>query len=96
MLLLSRDDAYTYLNKCLVAEITATIRGIPVEVRLGKPEGLPKSCVANFDNLHTVVLSALKEHIGRLAPHRVSEVKQSLGYALDWPELDADEAGWRR
>ena len=35
VLLLSRNDAYQYLSKFVVAEITTTIRTIPVEVRLG-------------------------------------------------------------
>lgn len=38
VLLLSRDSAYAYLNKFLVAEITTTRREIPVEVPLGRGE----------------------------------------------------------
>ena len=49
--LLSRDDAYTYLNKVIAAEVTTTIRDIPVEVLLGPREGLRKTCVVNCDNL---------------------------------------------
>jgi len=47
VLLLSRDDAYSYLNKFIVVEITTTIRNIPIEVPLGRAEGLAKPCVAN-------------------------------------------------
>ncbi len=54
VLLLSRNDAYQYLNKFIVAEITTTIRAIPVEVKLGRKEGLPSACVANLDNVRTV------------------------------------------
>ena len=32
VMLLSRPDAYGYLNKFIVAEITNRIRGIPVEI----------------------------------------------------------------
>lgn len=42
VLLLSRNDAYQYLSKFIVAEITTTIRAIPVEVRVGRREGLPE------------------------------------------------------
>ena len=84
---MSRNHAYTYLNKFVVAEITTTIRGIPVEVPLGKSEGLPKPCAANLDNIHTVLRGALKEHAGRLSPRRAPEVKRALGYALAWAEL---------
>jgi len=87
VLLLSRADAYSYLTKFIVAEITTTVRGIPVEVHLGKSEGLPKPCVANFDHLRTVLARALKERAGRLTPRRISEVKVALGYAFNWPEL---------
>ena len=51
VLLLSRNDAYQYLGKFVVAEIATTIRAIPVEVRLGSREGLSLPCVANLDNL---------------------------------------------
>ena len=59
VLLLSRNDAYSYLNKFVVAEITTTIRNIPVEIPFGRREGLPRPCVANCDNLRTVPRQAL-------------------------------------
>lgn len=71
----------------IVAEVTATVRAIPQEVRLGRREGLPRACVANFDNVHVVAKSRLVERIGRLALERRPEAKRALGYALDWPEL---------
>ena len=89
VLLLSRDDAYTYLNKFVAAEITTTIRKIPVEVPLGKAEGLKKSCVANCDNLRTIARTALRERAGILPLRRHAEVKQAVGYALAWEELIA-------
>jgi mRNA interferase MazF len=87
VLLLSRTAAFEYLSRVVVAEITTTIRGIPEEVRLGKREGLARPSVANLDNLHLIAKSRLRELIGFLAPARSREVKRSLGYALDWPEL---------
>ena len=87
VLLLTRDDAYAYLNKFVVAEITTTIRNIPVEVRLGKRDGLPISCVANCDNLRTVGHAALVERISRVSALRQVEVKRAVGYAFGWDEL---------
>ncbi len=87
VLLLSRDDAYQVLNKFIMAEITTTIRGIPVEVPLGSPEGLPHRCVANCDNLQTVARSWLVKRLGVLAEWRHHEVKRAVGYALAWEEL---------
>jgi mRNA interferase MazF len=51
VVLLSRDSAYSLLNKVIVAEVTSTVRDIPVEVRLGPREGLPQRSVANLDNV---------------------------------------------
>lgn len=87
VLLLSRDDAYSYLNKFIAAEITTTIRGIASEVLLGEAEGLPKACVANFDNLRMVPRDSLSRLAGRLLPARRIEAKRALGAALGWREL---------
>jgi mRNA interferase MazF len=87
VLLLSRDDAYSYLNKFVVAEITTVIRAIPVEVLLGKREGLPRSCVANCDNIRTIPRQALVERISSLPRGRVFEVKRAVGFAFGWREL---------
>ena len=87
MLLLSREQAYSYLNKFLVVEITSTVRQIAQEVPLGRSEGLKAKCVANCDNIRTVPRSALTERIGRLSPARCAELKRALGHAFGWDEL---------
>ena len=87
VLLLSRNDAYQYLGKFVVAEISTTIRAIPVEVRLGSREGMSSPCVANLDNLRTAARQWLDSRAGSLAPSRHDEVKRALGYALGWDEL---------
>jgi mRNA interferase MazF len=87
VLLISRNDAYSYLNKFVAVEITSTIRHIAVEVPLGRGEGLLTKCVANCDNLRTVLRSSLTERIGQLSPRRYAELKRALGHALAWDEL---------
>jgi mRNA interferase MazF len=87
VVLLTRTAAYEYLTKVVVAEVTTTIRGIPQEVPLGRSEGMRQRCVANLDNVHVILKSALRERAGALAPKRQREVKRALGYALDWAEL---------
>jgi mRNA interferase MazF len=87
VLLLSRNDAYRYLSKFVVAEITTIIREIPVEVRVGIREGLPSPCVANLDSVRTVARQWIDSRAGSLAPLRRREVKRALGYALGWDEL---------
>jgi mRNA interferase MazF len=87
VLLLSRDDAYNYLNKFIVAEITTTVRAIPVEVKLGRREGLPSACVVNLDNIRTAPREWFESRAGVLAMSRHREVNRALGYALEWNEL---------
>ena len=91
VLLLSRDSSYGVLNKVLVAEVTSTVREIPVEVHLGPREGLSQRSVANLDNIHVVARRDLASRIGRVPASRVGEVKRALGYVLDWPELKYGE-----
>lgn len=87
VLLLSRDDAYGYLHKFIAAEITTTVRNIPVEVPVGPAEGLPKRSVVNCDNLRTIARSSLVKRLGSLRRTRQPEVKRAVGYALAWEEL---------
>jgi mRNA interferase MazF len=87
VLLLSRNDAYSYLSKFVVAEITSTIRQIPSEVLLGEEEGLPNSCVANCDNLRMVAKRSLTNRAGRISPNRWIDVKRAVGAAFGWREL---------
>jgi mRNA-degrading endonuclease toxin of MazEF toxin-antitoxin module len=87
VMLLSRDRAYSYLNKYLAVEITSTVRNIAQEVPLGRGEGLKVKCVANCDNIRTIPRSVLTERIGRLSPTRYAELKRALGHTLGWDEL---------
>lgn len=87
VLLLSRNQAYSYLNKFIVAEVTTRVRGIPVEVPVGPPEGMDKPCAVNCDNIHTVSKDRLHTRIGSLAANRRVEVKRAFGYATGWLEL---------
>jgi mRNA interferase MazF len=87
VLLLSRSGAYQYLSRVLAVEVTTKIRTIPQELCLGRREGMPRSCVANFDNLRAVPVSMLVERIGGLSAARIARAKHALGYAVGWIEL---------
>jgi mRNA-degrading endonuclease toxin of MazEF toxin-antitoxin module len=87
VLLLTRSAGYAYLSRALVVEITTHVRHIPVEVPLGRAEGVARPSVANFDSIHVVPLASLTKRIGALAPRRLTEAKRALGYVLDWSEL---------
>ncbi len=87
VMLLSRTPAYTYLNKVIVVEVTATARDIPQEIVVDEVEGLARPSVVNFDNIHVIAKARIGARLGSLDPRRVREAKRALGYALDWPEL---------
>ena len=87
VLLLSRNGAYQYLSRVLVVEVTTVLRAIPQELVLGRREGMPQRCVANFDNLRAVPVSKLVERIGGLTAARIVEVKKAFGHAVGWIEL---------
>ena len=54
VLLLTRNAAYPVSTSDTVAPLTTTIRDIPVEVRLGPQQGLPREYVVNLDEIQTV------------------------------------------
>ena len=87
VLLLSRDQVYRVLKRATVAEISTTIRNIPVEVELGPAEGLTRASVANVDNIHAVAISRLSSKIGELPVERALEVERALGFAFDIDRL---------
>jgi mRNA interferase MazF len=51
VVMLSRDSVLPRLTTILVAPVTTMVRDIPTELRLDRAHGLPRSCVANFDNI---------------------------------------------
>lgn len=82
VLLLSRNEAYAVRNAVTVAEITTTIRGIPVEVPLGTEDGLPKKCVVNLDTVVTIKKESLKERITMLSADKIEQVNTALKFSL--------------
>lgn len=80
-LVLTRDAAIPAMGQVVVASLTTKIRHIPIEVRLGTDDGLPRECVVNFDNLRTVSCSLLSEPIATLSGPRMHEVCRALAIA---------------
>ncbi|HYN18852.1 MAG TPA: type II toxin-antitoxin system PemK/MazF family toxin [Actinomycetes bacterium] len=81
-ILLSRDQAYSVRTSVTVVPITGRARGIAVEVPLEPGDGVPRSCVANTDNITTVEKSRLIKRIGRLPPDKLRAVEDALRFAL--------------
>ena len=82
VVLLSRDEAYRVRDAVTVAEVTQTIRNIPVEVPLTKEDGLMKKCVANLDMIITIRKSLLVERICLLKQEKISSVGKAIKFAL--------------
>ncbi|MFH1353187.1 MAG: type II toxin-antitoxin system PemK/MazF family toxin [bacterium] len=83
VVLLSRDAAYIVRNAVTVAEITTTIRNIPVEVPLGPAEGLPKKCVANLDTILTIRKERIDTKITNLPQNKINDIDKAIKFALD-------------
>ena len=83
VLLLSRNAAYSVRTSVAVAIITRTIRNIPVEVLLGKEDGMPAKCVVNLDDILTIPKSRLTERITTLSPEKMASVAKAIVFALD-------------
>jgi len=82
VVLLSRNEAYNLRNALTVAEITQTIRDIPVEVALSKEDGLKKKCVVNLDTIITIRKSILIERISLLRQEKISSIDKAIKFAL--------------
>lgn len=83
VVLLSRDEAYSVRNAVTVAEVTSTIRNIPVEVNLRTGDGLPKKCVINLDTIITIRKELIIEKITDLTSEKIDEVNKAIKFALD-------------
>jgi mRNA interferase MazF len=85
VVLLSRDEAYSVRNAVTVAEVTSTMRGIPVEVPLGPEDGLPKKCVINLDTVVTIRKDLLSGRIAILQNEKIEQINIALKFALSIP-----------
>ncbi len=82
VVLLSRNEAYAVRNAVTIAEVTTTIRGIPVEVTLGPEDGLPKTCVANLDTIATIRKDLLTKRITLLRNERLQQIDAAIKFSL--------------
>jgi mRNA interferase MazF len=82
VVLVSRDLAYAVRANVTVVEITTRVRNLETEVALGVREGLPRRCVANADNLHTVPKSLLDARIGTLGAIKARALDAAIKLSL--------------
>lgn len=82
VVLVSRSEAYRVRAAVIVAPSSTTIRGVATELRLGRAEGLPRSCVLNGDWLVTLPKALLEERIGALSAPKLGALDDMLRFAL--------------
>jgi len=83
VVLLSRDESYQVRNLVTIAPITTRIRNIPVEVRLGPSDGLPRNCAINLDTITTIPKTLLVDRITLLNPEKIQALNEAIKFALD-------------
>ena len=83
VLILTRDSVLEYLGEVTVAPITSTVRGIPSEVFLSNPDGMPRDCAINCDHLQTVSKGKIGGLITTLPPTKMVDVGRAIRFALD-------------
>lgn len=82
VVLLSRDEAYPVRELVTIAPVTTRVRNIPVEVSLGKNEGLDRSCVINLDTITTLPKKCLDQRISILSESKLQELDEAIKFAL--------------
>lgn len=78
ILILSRTDINAVRENVVVALVTLRVRGIPLEIPVGKAEGLSKEGVASLGDIYTVSKGLLSEKKGTLSPDKFAGVSEGL------------------
>ncbi|MBK9180722.1 MAG: type II toxin-antitoxin system PemK/MazF family toxin [Acidimicrobiales bacterium] len=82
-LVVSRDAANEVMQRVLVAPVTTRVRGVPSELALGADEGLPRPCVAAFDNVRPFPKAMLTRRLGALGRARRHQLCSVAAATLD-------------
>ena len=84
VVILTRESALDYLGEVTIAPITSTVREIPSEVMLGAGDGMARDCAVNLDHMQTVGRGRIGTLITTLSPHRMTEIRSALLFALGY------------
>ena len=85
VVILTRDAVVNSIGGVVVVLVTRTVRQLRTEVVLGRRQGLPVQCVANFDNILTVPRHRLIRPMGACDASKIAELNQAIKAALDVP-----------
>lgn len=83
--LVSRNQAYRIRAAVTVVPLTRTIRRIASEVPVGPADGVPKTSVANADDVTTVPKARLVEYVTTLPSEKLSAIDGAIKFSLDLP-----------
>ncbi|MCP4306964.1 MAG: type II toxin-antitoxin system PemK/MazF family toxin [bacterium] len=79
VLILTRDPVADRIGSVVVAALTRINRGVVSELELTpESDGVPTTCFASFDNLHTLRRDAFRRRVTQLGPARMAEACQVL------------------
>jgi mRNA interferase MazF len=81
--LVSRNQAYRVRTAVTVVPLTRVIRRIASEVPLGPADGVPRSSVANADNLTTVPKAYLQQYLTALSTAKLGALERAITFSLD-------------
>ena len=87
VLVLTREIVRPHLSRVTVAPITARIRGLSTEIRVGRANGLDQPSVVSCDNVVTIPTTALGRQIGRLLPEQETALTVALHHAFDLEDV---------
>ncbi len=84
VLVLTRDPIADRIGAVTVAALSRTQRGLICELELNpKSDGVPTTCVVNFDNIHTIQKESFRRRLVQLSPARMAQACQCLRDATD-------------
>ncbi|HBL28184.1 MAG TPA: hypothetical protein DD490_15225 [Acidobacteria bacterium] len=83
VIVLTRNAVLHTIGSVVVVLVTRTVRDLPTEVTLGRRQGLPMPCVANFDNILTIPRDRLTRVMGACDAQKVQELDLAIKTALE-------------
>ena len=81
--ILTREIVRPHLSRVTVAPITSRVRGLTVEVFVGRSNGLDQDSVINCDNIVTVPTWAVGPQIGFLWSEQEPRLSEAVRAAFD-------------
>ncbi len=83
VLVLTRDPVADRIGSVVVAALTRTQRGLVSELELKPDDGVPTTCVVNFDNTHTISRESFSRRVTQLSNARLAQACRVLQAATD-------------